>query len=165
MNERYSFLNPTDKIISLLNNLKDIDIQYTKDYFNNKEVLDETIIINDMDKQVEINLGNEFKIPTFEEFWDLFNYKHDKGDAIKAWDKINTKSKVLAMEYIPKYVSVTTNGRDGNDGCIARRYPATYLNKRTWENELPVKRNNTIKKDPALDKVENNQEFSANGKL
>ena len=66
---------------------------------------------------------------TFEEFWEAYNLKVDKQDAIKAWDKLSQADRVQAFERIPQY-NYYMMGRPNQN----RLYPATYLRGK-WEND------------------------------
>lgn len=59
---------------------------------------------------------------TFQEFWDAYNYKVDRKDAEKAWDKLTLAEKITAFERIPSYNYFLMTRRNQE-----RMYPATYL--------------------------------------
>jgi hypothetical protein len=67
---------------------------------------------------------------TFEEFYSAYPLKKDKKAAIKAWIKLSDKEKRDAIEKLPLYIE------DCRQCSRNFRYPATYLNGRTWEDEF-----------------------------
>lgn len=73
----------------------------------------------------------------FERFWNLYNFKHDKQPAEKAWNKLNNKDRAAAMASIPNYLAYLEHKRStGFDQNQA--YAATYLNKRRWEDDYSI---------------------------
>jgi hypothetical protein len=70
-----------------------------------------------------------YLIPTFDQFWDLYDKKIDPGKCKKKWLKLKQSEKEGIMEYIPKYIAVEPNKK-------YRRNPETFLNNRSWENEI-----------------------------
>lgn len=68
-------------------------------------------------------------VPTFDDFWIAYNYKHDKVLAIKEWDKLNVTDKVLAVAGIKKY------NKHIESKNIGKVYPVRYIKYRKWENE------------------------------
>jgi len=71
----------------------------------------------------------------FDEFWNAYDYKKSRLGTKKAWNKLSKADKDKAMEYIPYYK------QDCADNNRNRQYPATYLNKRTFEDEMGLKGN------------------------
>ena len=66
----------------------------------------------------------------FDQFWDAYNYKKGKDTAIRAWKKLTREEKVEAVKAIPIYLDdCKRHDRD-------RKYPATYLNQKTWEDDF-----------------------------
>lgn len=65
----------------------------------------------------------------FEKFWTLYGKKVDKRKAQQKWKRLSKKDKCAALEYIPKYVAATPD-------IQYRRNPTTFLNNRTWENDI-----------------------------
>jgi hypothetical protein len=70
----------------------------------------------------------------FEDFWLAYPKKKAKGDAEKAWTKINSSE--LLIEKIISAVQRATTSEDWTkeDGCYIP-HPATWLNRRGWEDE------------------------------
>lgn len=88
----------------------------------------------DKDKDEDKDVGTETLdcevYPTFDDFWNLYDRKEDKKDAIKKWEKLNQLEKEYIMSFIPNYKLSLSDLK-------YQRNPVTFLNKRTWENELP----------------------------
>lgn len=69
--------------------------------------------------------------PTFDDFWELYDYKTGKNNAIKKWSNIKQSDKDLIMEYIPKY-------KLSNEKKY-RKHPTTFLNNESWNDEIIFK--------------------------
>lgn len=65
----------------------------------------------------------------FSEAWDLYDKKVDRKKAERKWNSLPDKDKRSAMMHIPLYVASTPNKQ-------FRRNFSTYLNNRSWENEI-----------------------------
>jgi hypothetical protein len=100
---------------------------------NENENRNDNIIVDVIE---EIPLAEIY--PTFEDFWNLYDRKEDKKDAIKKWEKLNQLEKEYIMSFIPNYKLSLSDLK-------YQRNPVTFLNKRTWENELPKSTNNGTK--------------------
>ena len=66
---------------------------------------------------------------SFDTFWDLYDKKVDRGKCEPKWNKLSERDKIAALEYIPKY-------KEAEPRKAFRRNPETFLNNRSWENEL-----------------------------
>lgn len=72
----------------------------------------------------------------FETFWSAYPKKKAKGDAQKAWAKI--KANVELLSSILTALNVQALSEDWQkDGGKFIPYPATWLNGRRWEDEMP----------------------------
>ena len=69
--------------------------------------------------------------PSFEEFWERYQKKVSKRDAIKAWAKLKPKLKreILDSNIIEQYVESTPNKK-------YRLHASTWLNGEHWEDEI-----------------------------
>jgi hypothetical protein len=65
---------------------------------------------------------------TFDLFWDSYNYKVDKFEAQKVWDKLSRKEKLESFEYIKKYKTQCASSG------VAIKYAKTYLRQKPWIN-------------------------------
>lgn len=78
------------------------------------------------------NLVDEPKVeiyPTFNDFWNLYDKKIDRPKCEKKWGNLSQKEKEACMEYIPVYQLSQPDKQ-------YRRHPETFLNNKTWENEV-----------------------------
>lgn len=76
--------------------------------------------------------------PTFDEFWNLYDKKEDKKDCVKKWNKLTQSERELIMHYIEPYKLSLSDLK-------YQRNPVTFINKRTWENELIKPKSNNQK--------------------
>lgn len=67
--------------------------------------------------------------PTFEDFWEAYGKKVDRSKCEVKWNRLKHADKLKIMEHLPDYVEATPE-------LEYRRNPATYLNNRSWENEI-----------------------------
>lgn len=82
--------------------------------------------ISSIDKQD----NNKTKEPTgFDLFWDLYDKKNDKPKSQQKWNKLTKEEKEQIMIFIPKYKIAQSDKKYRKDPC-------TFLNNRSWENEL-----------------------------
>lgn len=75
-----------------------------------------------------------FDIPEefpFSDFWDLYDKKVDKPKCQKKYEKMSLKDRKAIFEYLPKYIQSQPDKQ-------FRRNPLTFLNNRTWENEIVI---------------------------
>ncbi len=66
---------------------------------------------------------------SFEEFWDLYDYKVGRNKALKSWNKLSVADKKAIMKHVPSYVKATPDR-------AYRKHPTTYLNNQAWEDEI-----------------------------
>lgn len=70
----------------------------------------------------------------FISFWSLYPKKTARADAMKAWEKLKPDESLLSS--IMNALEFQTNSVDWQkDGGKFVPYPATWLNKRRWEDE------------------------------
>ena len=67
---------------------------------------------------------------TFEIFWKKYDYKKDKQNAEKQWNKLKEEEQLAAYKGIDKYKRTC-----GGFGQPALVYPERYLKNRRWEDE------------------------------
>jgi ribosomal protein L7/L12 len=74
-------------------------------------------------------------------FWNMYDKKADKAVCIKKWEKLSLKEKKQILLHVPKYVKATPDIK-------FRKNPSTYLNQKTWldeiEDEKPVTSEQTM---------------------
>lgn len=86
-------------------------------------------------KEIEIKRlsnDNQKVDELFIKFWEEYDYKKSKKDAIKAWDKLTDAEKEIAIKAIPLYK------QDCKHYQRSMQHPATYLNKRTFEDDFNI---------------------------
>lgn len=97
---------------------------------NNKE----SIIVENKQKKLfgdgEVETVDVVEDDGFDTFWREYGFKKDIRCAQRAWKKLTVKERKAAISYIPAYKQECARLNR------AMRYPATYLNQATWENEI-----------------------------
>jgi len=112
--------NPIESFETLLNHfgmVSKVEVEREYEVEVEKESKEETIL------EIEI-------YPTFEDFWDEYDKK--RGDRIKIqkkWEKLNQAEKEEIMVYIPNYKLSQPNKK-------FRKDPSTFLNQKSWNDEL-----------------------------
>jgi len=84
------------------------------------------------------------KIP-FETFWETYQKKIDRPKCEKKWKNLSLAEQNAVLEYIPKYLATIKDKQ-------FQKYPATFLNNRSWENEIddtPKYKPNEVKYKPS----------------
>jgi hypothetical protein len=66
----------------------------------------------------------------FDRFWNLYAKKVDRPKCLNKWKSLKDLDKQKIFETLPKYV-------DSTPELKFRKNPSTYLNNRSWENEIP----------------------------
>lgn len=109
--------------IGKIPNQRNIDnISSKQSLSDNKEIENKKRLSNDNQKVDEL----------FDKFWNEYDYKKSKKDAIKAWDKLTDAEKEIAIKAIPLYK------QDCKHYQRSMQHPATYLNKRTFEDDFNI---------------------------
>ena len=81
------------------------------------------------EKQSKEKQSKELNID-FSTFWDLYDYK--KGDKIKLqskWESFTDDVRQQIIDVLPVYIASTPDKK-------YRKHPQTYLNNRSWEDEI-----------------------------
>lgn len=87
-------------------------------------------------KRVEDRNENEINI-VFEVFWDLYAKKEDRVKCEVKWKQLTDAEREECIKKIPDYVRATPDKQ-------YRKNPATYLNNKSWENEIIIPRDRTL---------------------
>jgi hypothetical protein len=90
------------------------------------------------DKNVKKSINNPINPLSFDSFWEAYPKKQAKQDAIKAFNSINPDEELLKImkDSIEKFKKTEYwTERDGKYIPL----PATWLNKRRWEDEVKTK--------------------------
>lgn len=81
----------------------------------------------------------------FDHFYKLYPKKKSKSVAEKAWNKLSAKDKKEAIDKLPAYIA----------DCLKckrdYKYPSTYLNQRTWEDDFNISKESVLCYDPLPD--------------
>lgn len=81
-------------------------------------------------RDININEVKVLNVP-FETFWNLYNKKQDRVKCETKWKRLTNKEREACIKAIPAYVKSTPDVQ-------YRKNPATYLNNKSWENEVGV---------------------------
>lgn len=74
--------------------------------------------------------------PTFEDFWNEYDKKvGDKEKIKKKFEALSQKEKESIMWYLPEYKKATIEKQ-------YRKNPETFLNNKSWNDEIIIKENN-----------------------
>ena len=74
--------------------------------------------------------------PAFSDFWDLYDKKVGSRDKIeKKWNSLTQKIKEQIIDYLPGYLEATPEK-------AYRKTPQTFLNNKSWEDEIILKTKN-----------------------
>lgn len=71
-------------------------------------------------------------------WWDMYGKKIDRAKCFKKWQKMTDAERDACIEATPAYVASTPD-------LQYRRHPATYLNNKSWENQIIPRNNGTDK--------------------
>ncbi len=87
-------------------------------------------ICKSYDEHMENENINEDRIKDeFENFWDLYAKKQDRIKCERKWKQLTDEERQNCIKAIPEYVKSTPDKQ-------FRKNPATYLNNKSWENEI-----------------------------
>jgi len=73
--------------------------------------------------------------PSFDDFWDLYDKKRQRDKCEKKWQSLSQSEKVKIIIHIPEYLEFTPDKQ-------FRKDPLTFLNNRSWEDEIIKPSNN-----------------------
>jgi len=78
--------------------------------------------------------------PAFSDFWNLYDKKVGSKDKIeKRWNALSQKTKEQIIDYLPAYLEATPEK-------AYRKNPQTFLNNKSWEDEIIIKTKNNDSK-------------------
>lgn len=66
---------------------------------------------------------------SFEKFWELYNKKAGKAQALKIWAKLSKEDREEVLKSVPAYVKAKPDP-------TYRKDPVRYLRHRVWEDEI-----------------------------
>lgn len=84
---------------------------------------------NIIKEEKEKEENKEIEKESFEKFWKLYNYKKNRKDCIKKWNKIKLELHDTIYEHVKEYVKSTPDKQ-------FRKHPLTYLNGECWDDEV-----------------------------
>ena len=100
----------------------------------------DTIISSSYDKHMEnenenINKDEDIRINVpFETFWNLYDKKEDRIKCERKWMQLKNTERESCIRNLPAYILSTPDKQ-------FRKNPATYLNNKSWGNEIIVPTN------------------------
>jgi uncharacterized protein YdaU (DUF1376 family) len=97
-------------------NGKNISKSYVQHMENENENINKDII------------KNIINVP-FEKFWDLYDKKVDRKKCESKWVRLTDSERDECIKKIPAYIQATPDKK-------FRRDPETYINNKSWENEI-----------------------------
>ena len=103
--------------------------------YNNKTLSNGNAMAMPLENENENEIENEIEVeiyPSFEDFWNLYDYKQNKPKSTTAWNKLKQKDKEAIISYLPMYIESTPDKS-------YRKHPTTFLNNRGWEDEIITK--------------------------
>lgn len=84
----------------------------------------------------EAGTGTETGVNRFAEFWSAYPKKKAKADALKAWKKAEVNGEFQSLLTALELQKQSADWKKNNGEFIP--FPATWLNGRRWEDEIPV---------------------------
>ena len=90
-----------------------------------EELRAKLITSNPLGLQDKVDLKIEFN-----KFWEKYGLKVGKAKAMKSWMRLSAKDRAAVLENVELWVQAHPDTK-------FRCHPATYLNGRRWEDELP----------------------------
>lgn len=87
----------------------------------------------------ECTISHVEEPPTFDEFWNAYDYKKGRKKAEEKWNRLKPVEKIACIKAVPKYVASTIKAGEPQDRRNFKPYrlhPLTYLNGARWEDEI-----------------------------
>ena len=99
-----------------------------------------------INKEKRIDIVNKKRLNiSFNEFWDLYNYKVGKKEKVMAkWESLKDIDRQDVMDYLPGYIQSKPDKQ-------FRKHPTTFLNNEGWKDEIIISNNGSsiFKEDTA----------------
>lgn len=100
-------------------------------------------------------------VDQFEDFWKAYPRKTGKAQAVKAWSKLRPGDQAQAISILPEHVAYWHRAGTATQFIP---HPATWLNGRRWEDELPsADQTRTRREAPGMGAVRRLMEEAQNG--
>jgi hypothetical protein len=77
-------------------------------------------------------------VPSFDDFWNCYDKKVDRPKCEQLWKRIDHHSHEKIMQYLIDYIPSTADKK-------FRKNPATFLQKKSWNDEIIKQQNGTGK--------------------
>nr|WP_297653318.1 hypothetical protein [uncultured Prevotella sp.] len=93
----------------------------------------------------ECTISHVEEAPSFEDFWNAYDYKKGRKKSEEKWNRLSFSEKVACMKAIPEYVASTIKAgqpQDNRNYKPYRAHPLTYLNGARWEDEIETPTSN-----------------------
>lgn len=117
------------KIISILEKYTLYDRVLNRVLDTQLVVVEVKEVVTVEDEVEESEYAEVLVYPTFDDFWNLYDKKVDRPKTEPKWNKLSQKEKESIMGYIPHYILSQPEKQ-------FRKNPMTFLNNKSWENEL-----------------------------
>lgn len=90
-------------------------------------------LVKQVGNENENVIGKEIEIyPSFNDFWNLYGKKVGRHKTEKKWGKLTQSEREKIIKALPKYVACTPD-------IQYRKNPETYLNSKSWDDEIIVR--------------------------
>lgn len=125
-----------------------------------KESVTSYVPVSNLPKVKESKVKESYKeeevtVP-FENFWNLYDKKVDRKKCEPKWNRLTDNERTECIDKLPAYINSTPDKR-------FRRDPETYLNNKSWENEIisqsPVKIDTPKTYEEMLELTKNNPDL------
>jgi len=104
----------------------------------------------DKDKEKEKEEDNKINV-SFDTFWNLYDKKVDRAKCEPKWERLTDNERTDCIQKLSDYIKATPDKK-------FRRDPETYLNNKSWNNEI-IKPNGTDKEDHREAALHPNQQW------
>jgi hypothetical protein len=84
---------------------------------------------------------------SFDDFWKLYDKKVEKEKCREKWKNLTNQERTNIIEYLPKYTKSTPDK-------AFRKNPETFLNNKSWENEIIIPLGKDKQATPVVDYLE-----------
>lgn len=118
----------------------DVLRRYCLDFFKTGILIGEGFSVTEDEQYGTIICKHDSILDTndsgFSEWWDMYGKKIDRGKCEKKWEKLSDAERSACIAATPAYVASTPD-------IQYRRNPMTYLNNKSWENQIIPRNNGT----------------------
>ncbi len=135
---QYGKLNPDNRVhqsvINRLNKFELLNIQSMQidpELHQNKPLISPLQGCKDKDKDKDKEKDKD-NGANFEKFWVLYDRKVNKTKTKKKWMNLSNDDRAAIFKSLPDYIKSTPDK-------TFRKHPMTYLNNRSWEDEIVTK--------------------------